>query len=119
MHDKTKTRNVTLADVAARAGVSAITASRAARRPEMVSPELRARVEKAIDGLGYVRNQLASSLASTRTGLVGVVVPSLTNGVFADYLASIHDQMHRSGCRLWSSTPDIPRKRRSARSLRS
>jgi LacI family gluconate utilization system Gnt-I transcriptional repressor len=100
MDDKTKTRNVTLADVAARAGVSSITASRAARRPETVSPELRARVGEAIEGLGYVRNQLASSLASTQTGLVGVIVPSLTNGVFADYLASIHDHMHPRGLQV-------------------
>jgi len=100
MDDMPKARNVTLADVAARAGVSVITASRAARRPEMVSAALRARVDEAIEDLGYVRNQLASSLASTRTGLVGVVVPSLTNGVFADYLASIHDQMHPLGLQV-------------------
>jgi LacI family gluconate utilization system Gnt-I transcriptional repressor len=63
----------------------------------MVSPALRQRVEEAVAALGYLPNQLASALASTRTGLVGVVVPSLTNGVFVDYLTAIHDVMVPAG----------------------
>ena len=41
--------------------------------------------------LAYIPNQLASALASSRTRTIGVVVPSLTNGVFADYLRALHD----------------------------
>ena len=93
----TKYRRATLADVAARAGVSAVTVSRVLRHPEMVSNALRARVEGVVGELGYVRNQLASALASTRTGLIGVVVPSLTNGVFVDYLTAIHELMVPAG----------------------
>ena len=78
-----KQKRSTLADVAARAGVSAVTVSRVLRHPEMVSETLRERVEGAVAELGYIRNQLASALASTRSGLIGVTVPSLTNGVFA------------------------------------
>ena len=83
----------TLADVAARAEVSAVTVSRVLRHPEMVSEALRSRVENAVAELGYVRNQLASALASTRSGVIGVTVPSLTNGVFVDYLTAIHEVM--------------------------
>jgi LacI family gluconate utilization system Gnt-I transcriptional repressor len=93
----TKYKRATLADVAARAGVSAVTVSRVLRHPEMVSDALRARVEGAVGELGYVRNQLASALASTRTGLIGVVVPSLTNGVFVDYLTAVHEVMVPAG----------------------
>lgn len=82
---------VTLSDVAARAGVSAVTASRVLRKPEMVSPELRDRVTAAVRQLAYVPNQLASALASSRTGRIGVIVPSLTNSVFNDYLQAFHD----------------------------
>lgn len=84
-------KRATLADVAALAGVSAVTVSRVLRQPEMVSPDLRRRVLDAVGELGYVRNQLASALASTRSGLVGVTVPSLTNGVFVDYLTATHE----------------------------
>ncbi len=81
----------TLSDVAAHAGVSAVTASRALRKPEMVSDDLRQRVERAVRELGYIPNQLASALASARTRTIGVVVPSLTNSVFADLLRALHD----------------------------
>lgn len=90
-------RRTTLSDVASHAGVSAVTVSRALRRPEMVSPDLRARIESSVRELGYIPNQLASALASARTGTVGVVVPSLTNIVFADYLKALHDMFLPAG----------------------
>ena len=86
-----KRRRKTLSDVAARAGVSAVTVSRALHRPEMVSVDLRRRIETAVTELAYIPNQLASALASARTHRVGVIVPSLTNGVFGEYLRALHD----------------------------
>ena len=80
-----------LSDVAARAGVSAVTVSRALRKPEMVSDSVRRRIDVAVRELGYVPNYLASALASSRTHIIGVVVPSLTNGVFVEYLKALHD----------------------------
>lgn len=101
MNDQSKPeelrRRTTLNDVAAYAGVSAVTVSRAIRRPEMVSADLRERVEVAVQALAYVPNQLASALASARTGTIGVVVPSLTNGVFADYMRALHDVFMPAG----------------------
>jgi LacI family gluconate utilization system Gnt-I transcriptional repressor len=88
---KPRSSRATLSDVAALAAVSAVTASRALRNPEVVSPRLRARVEAAARRLAYVPNQFASALASSRTGRIGVVVPSLTNGVFSEYLRALHD----------------------------
>ena len=93
-------RRITLADVAAQAGVSAVTASRVLRKPEMVSPALRSRVETAVRDLAYVPNQLASALASSRTHTIGVVVPSLTNGVFSDYLKALHDLLVPAGLQI-------------------
>jgi LacI family gluconate utilization system Gnt-I transcriptional repressor len=84
-------RRATLADVASRAGVSSVTVSRVLRRPGLVSDALRLRVESAVGELAYIPNQMASALASAQTDTIGVVVPSLTNGVFGDYLRGIHD----------------------------
>jgi LacI family transcriptional regulator, gluconate utilization system Gnt-I transcriptional repressor len=89
-----------LSDVAQHAGVSAVTVSRALRKPEMVSPALRGRIETAVRELAYVPNQLASALASARTHTIGVVVPSLTNGVFADYLRALHDVFVPAGLQV-------------------
>ncbi|KAB2875442.1 MAG: LacI family DNA-binding transcriptional regulator [Bauldia sp.] len=97
---ETRHRRTTLSDVAERAGVSQVTASRVMRRPEMVSAELRRRVETAMRDLAYVPNQLASALASARTHTIGAVVPSLTNGVFSDYLRALHDIFLPSGLQV-------------------
>jgi len=90
----------TLADVASRAGVSPVTVSRAIRHPEMVSEELRTRIDDAVRSLNYIPNHLASALASTRTQIVGVIVPSLTNGVFDDYLGAIQDVLNPAGIQM-------------------
>jgi LacI family gluconate utilization system Gnt-I transcriptional repressor len=94
---KSRSGRATLSDVAALAAVSAVTASRALRNPDVVSPRLRARVEAAVRQLAYVPNQLASALASSRTGRVAAIVPSLTNGVFDDYLRALHDAFVPAG----------------------
>jgi LacI family gluconate utilization system Gnt-I transcriptional repressor len=98
--DSPRPRRKTLSDVAAYAGVSAVTVSRALRRPEMVSADLRRRIDDAVQELGYIPNQLASALASARTGTVGVLVSSLTNGVFSDYLRALHDAFLPAGFQL-------------------
>ncbi|MGY6707084.1 MAG: HTH-type transcriptional regulator GntR [Rhizobiaceae bacterium] len=82
---------LTLKDVAREAGVSAITASRALRTPEIVSPAARARVEAAVQTLGYVPNPAAQALASTRSRVLGVIIPSVTNQIFADLMAGVMD----------------------------
>ncbi|HWA47005.1 MAG TPA: LacI family DNA-binding transcriptional regulator [Dongiaceae bacterium] len=79
------------------AEVSAVTVSRALRRPEMVSAALRDRIDIAVRELAYVPDLAASRLASARTHAVGVIVSSLTNGVFADYLRALHDSLLPAG----------------------
>lgn len=82
------------------AGVSPVTVSRVIRRPDMVSEGLRQRVSDAVAELQYIPNHLASALASTRTNIVGVIVPSLTNGVFDDYVGAIEDVLNPAGFQI-------------------
>ena len=58
---------ITLADVAKLAGVAPITVSRAINTPAQVSPEVRQRVEDAVQRTGYVPNRMAGGLASSRS----------------------------------------------------
>lgn len=90
-------KKITLVDVAVAAGVSAITVSRVINQPDKVSDALREQVQKAIDNLGYIPNQHASSLASSRTRVIGVAVPSLSNVVFTDVLRGIYDVVNAAG----------------------
>jgi LacI family gluconate utilization system Gnt-I transcriptional repressor len=87
---------IRLTEVAKLAGVSPITASRFFRNPEALSVGKRARVESAAKELGYVPNLAARALASQRTEVIGVLIPSLTNNVFADVLRGIYDALDGS-----------------------
>lgn len=83
----------TIADVARRAGVGAITVSRALREPERVSADLRRQIQLAVDELGYMPDPNARALASARAEVFGVLVPSLTNNVFAEVVRGIYDSL--------------------------
>lgn len=90
----------TLEDVARRAGCSPITASRALKTPGMVSAALRAEVERAVAELGYQPNLNARALASVRTEVIGVLVPSLTQHIFTDVLRGIYDEVQDTEYRV-------------------
>lgn len=81
----------TLAEVAAHAGVAAMTASRAIHHPQKVSAPLRERVEQAVAELNYMPNRAARALASVRSNVIAVLVPSLSNAVFTAVLDGIQD----------------------------
>jgi len=81
----------TIADVAARAGVGAITVSRALRNPNLVSEPLRRNIDKAVRELNYIPNFSARALARHRSDVLGVLVPSLSQVVFTDVLRGIYD----------------------------
>ena len=88
---RTKSGEARLAEVAKLAGVSPITASRFFRNPEALSVSKRERVASAAKELGYVPNLAARALASQRSEVIGVLIPSLTNNVFSDVLRGIYD----------------------------
>ncbi|MEM8701609.1 MAG: LacI family DNA-binding transcriptional regulator [Pseudomonadota bacterium] len=88
---------ITLAEVAMAAGVSKMTASRALRGAGDVSRRNIDKVRQAASEIGYVGNHLASSLSGQRSSLIGVVVPSMANIVFAEVLAGIAQGIEGSG----------------------
>lgn len=88
---------VTLSDVAREAEVSPITASRALRCERGVAPELAARVQAAVQRLGYVPDPAARALASQRSTQVPVLVPMLSNTLFVDVLEAVHRTLFPAG----------------------
>lgn len=78
-------------DVASLAGTSAMTVSRALRQPGKVAPETFARIMAAVDTLGYVPNLSASSLASRRSGILAVLVPTIGNSIFSETVRGLAD----------------------------
>ncbi len=70
-------------DVARRARVSIATVSRVLNGSAPVAEATAARVRRAAAALGYRVNAVGRSLATARTRVLGVLVPTLTNPVFA------------------------------------
>jgi len=75
---------ITLRDVARRAGVSAMTASRVINGRTGVGAETQRRVEEAIAALDYVPNRIARGLVSQKTQTIGLVVPDAAGHVRGD-----------------------------------
>ena len=90
----------TMAEVAARAGVTKMTVSRVLRHPEKVTPLTRQRVTEAIAALAYVPNRLAGGLTSGASGLVAAIVPTLRHSLFADTLEGVSDVIAAAGLGL-------------------
>ncbi|SME98155.1 transcriptional regulator, LacI family [Tistlia consotensis] len=93
-------RRPRMADVAARAGVSLVTVSRALGQPQLVSPETRQRVTAAVAELGYLPDLVAGSLASSQTRIVGAVVPTLANSFFAASVQGLSEVLDAAGYQL-------------------
>ncbi|MCA2225327.1 LacI family DNA-binding transcriptional regulator [Nonomuraea aurantiaca] len=77
----------TVADVAARAGVSRATVSYTFTQPNRVSPERRQRVLAAADELGYVGNDAARRLRVGHSLALGLLLSSTSNPVYAEIAA--------------------------------
>lgn len=78
-------------DVAERAGVSIGTVSNVINRPDIVSTRTRAKVEAAIQELGFVPNASARRLRGVATRTIGVVVPDVSNPFFTDLARGAED----------------------------
>lgn len=88
-----------LKDVAARAGVSIKTVSNVVNGYVHVAPETRARVQDAIDALGYKPNMAARQLRSGRSGVIALALPELQSPYFAEIAGRIVQAAER---RSWT-----------------
>ena len=76
--------NLTLEDIAKKAGVSRSTVSRVINHLPNVSDAVRARVWDVINSTGYHPNVAARSLASRRSSMIGLVLPHSVSSFFID-----------------------------------
>lgn len=91
---------VRLQDVARKAGVSAITASRALSNPVVVSEKTLARVQAAVQALGYIPNLMAGGLKSKRSLLVVCLVPSISVAQFLPTVKALTESLEADGYQL-------------------
>lgn len=106
-----KGSGVTMADVAAAAGVSMQTVSRALRFPDTVTLEKRRIIQKAIEKTHYVHNLAASHLASHKSNTVAAIIPTLSASVFADTIQHFSDVLHQAGYQIFLGNTDYSQER--------
>ncbi|WP_274649587.1 LacI family DNA-binding transcriptional regulator [Paenibacillus humicola] len=87
-------------DVAAKAGVSVTTVSRVLNGEKYVKDDLKDRVNRAIEELGYTPSRIARSLVRRKTNLIGVIVPDVTSSFYSTILSSIEKTASLSGYNL-------------------
>lgn len=89
-----------MGEVAQLADVSPSTVSLYLRRPDEVSPHRAERIQSAIDRLGYLPNTMAGGLASSRSRVIGVLVPTITNSFFSETLETLERHLRSAGYQL-------------------
>ncbi|MBI2947952.1 MAG: LacI family DNA-binding transcriptional regulator [Verrucomicrobia bacterium] len=88
---------VRLKDIAARAGVSVMTVSKVMRDAPDISAATKARIRSLAEEMGYVPDSLAQGLRTRTTKLFGLVIPTITNPVFARTARAIEELAHEHG----------------------
>lgn len=83
--------SVSMKDVATLAGVSVGTVSNVLNSPHLVAAPTRERVQRAIDKLGWVRNESARQLRAGRSRSIGMVVMDISNPFFTDVVLGAED----------------------------
>lgn len=84
-------------DVADLVGVTKMTVSRCIRTPDQVSETIRQRIQAALDELGYIPNRAPDILSKSKSHAIGVLLPSLTNQVFAEVIRGIESVLEVHG----------------------
>lgn len=97
---------ITSKDVAKLAGVSHTTVSRAFRGDAKIKPETYERIMRISEELGYVPNQIASSLRQKKTKTVGFIISHGFNPLFLEIMHSVETELARHGYRLLVSFDD-------------
>ncbi|MCC4265809.1 LacI family DNA-binding transcriptional regulator [Oceanimonas baumannii] len=90
-------RTVTIKDIAQHCGLSIATVSRVVNNKGAVRAETVARVEAAISALGYRPSMAARALKTASSMTLGVIIPSLTNPVFAETAAGLQQRSRTLG----------------------
>ena len=90
-------KRISIKEIADIAGVSVATVSRVINGNGRFSEETRARVCEVIKEYGYSPNQLARSLRTNHTQVIGIIVPDITNEFFASVSLQIQENLLKYG----------------------
>lgn len=91
----------TIKDIAARAQVSVCTVSRFINGKIKVKPETAARIETAIEELGYIPNTIAKSLKTKTSQNIALILPTINNSYFSELTAGVDAVLQKQNYSLF------------------
>ncbi|PSW18005.1 LacI family DNA-binding transcriptional regulator [Photobacterium sanctipauli] len=97
MQQEQKKSRPTLQDIADRVGITKMTVSRYMRNPESVSAKTREKIAVVVEELGYIQNRAPAMLSKSSSKAIGVLLPSLSNQVFASFAQGIEAVTNAKG----------------------
>ena len=95
-----ESRRVTIKDIAKAANVDPSTVTRALKDSPRVKPATREKIAGLAAEMGYVPNIAARTLVNRKSGLVGLVIPDMTNPFFRDLAKGIEDEAAKHDLRI-------------------
>jgi DNA-binding LacI/PurR family transcriptional regulator len=102
---------VRLKDIAAKAGVSVMTVSKALRGATDISAQTKTRIKLLAQQMGYMPDTMAQGLRSRTTKLLGLVLSTVTNPIFARTISALEEGAHEWGYDLiLAHTLNIPER---------
>jgi LacI family transcriptional regulator len=94
---RTRRQAITIHDIAKEAEVSTATVSRVLNHPDRVSAAVRERVLAVVDRQHYVSDGFGAGLASQRSRLIGLLIPTITNSIYASSTQAIQRVAQHAG----------------------
>jgi len=99
-------KRVTIQDVAAAAGVSRQTVSRAINNRGEIRPETRAEILRIAEEMNYRPSSIARGLATQRTSTLGLIVPDVANPFFAEVARGAEHEAYAAGYNVFLCNTD-------------
>ncbi len=90
-------RNTTIIDIAKKLKISPSTVSRALNDYPDINEETKKQVKQLAKKLNYLPNQIARSLKSSKTNVIGVIVPEIKHDFFSSAISGIEEAAYHSG----------------------
>lgn len=98
--------SITISEIARLVGVSTATVSRVLNDSNLVKPETRRKVLKALEEHDYVYNAIAGGLTKRKTATIGLIIPTITNPVFSLSTKGIHEAARERGYSMLLGSTD-------------
>lgn len=90
-------KNITISDIAKKAGVSISTVSRVLNNSELVSKKTKIKVQKIMDELNYIPNEMARGLIKKNSKAIALIIPDILNPYYSELIKGVENVVNKQG----------------------